>query len=310
MDITTANRLYELRKQHGYSQDELAEMLNVSRQAVSKWERSESSPDTDNLIALARLYNVSLDELLGFNKTQNNAETADNTAQNDNSTADCDNCEQSSNGGIHIESDDEHVHIDQNGIYVKEKNGKTVKITGNIAKFVHKFTGDIDVNDDGSNIEDDDNVEFAIKNGHIVGAYRNPAIKGIVFGTMLILCLAAYLAIGFACSLWHPGWLLFLLPIIVDGITETILTKNPNKFPIIFIAVATYLLLGLGWGFWTPYWAVLFIIPVYYIISGTVYKAVCDKKKTEEILITFDKNCKDDENEEDESENENNKDEK
>ena len=53
MDISTANRLYELRKQHGLSQDELAEKLNVSRQAVSKWERSESSPDTDNLIALA-----------------------------------------------------------------------------------------------------------------------------------------------------------------------------------------------------------------------------------------------------------------
>lgn len=66
MDITTANRLYELRKQHGYSQDELAEMLNVSRQAVSKWERSESSPDTDNLIALAKLYGISLDNLLGY----------------------------------------------------------------------------------------------------------------------------------------------------------------------------------------------------------------------------------------------------
>ncbi len=66
MDIKTANRLYELRKQHGYSQDELAELLDVSRQAVSKWERSESSPDTDNLIALAKLYNVSLDELLGY----------------------------------------------------------------------------------------------------------------------------------------------------------------------------------------------------------------------------------------------------
>ncbi len=42
MDITTANRLYELRKQHGYSQDELADKLNVSRQAISKWERSVS----------------------------------------------------------------------------------------------------------------------------------------------------------------------------------------------------------------------------------------------------------------------------
>lgn len=64
MNIKTANRLCELRKAHNLSQEELAEKLGVSRQAVSKWERSESSPDTDNLIQLAALYNISLDELL------------------------------------------------------------------------------------------------------------------------------------------------------------------------------------------------------------------------------------------------------
>ena len=64
MNIEIANRLYELRKQNGLSQEELAEKIGVSRQAVSKWERAESSPDTDNLIELARLYGVSLDELL------------------------------------------------------------------------------------------------------------------------------------------------------------------------------------------------------------------------------------------------------
>lgn len=46
------------------SQEALAEKLGISRQAVSKWERAEASPDTDNLILLARLYGVSLDELL------------------------------------------------------------------------------------------------------------------------------------------------------------------------------------------------------------------------------------------------------
>ena len=64
MNIKTANRLCELRKAHNLSQEELADKLGVSRQAVSKWERSESSPDTDNLIQLAALYNISLDELL------------------------------------------------------------------------------------------------------------------------------------------------------------------------------------------------------------------------------------------------------
>lgn len=64
MNLEIANRLVELRRARGLSQEELAAQLGVSRQAVSKWERAESSPDTDNLIALARLYGISLDGLL------------------------------------------------------------------------------------------------------------------------------------------------------------------------------------------------------------------------------------------------------
>jgi len=64
MNIETANRLLAYRKKFGYSQEQLAEKLGLSRQAVSKWERAEASPDTDNLIELARLYGISLDELV------------------------------------------------------------------------------------------------------------------------------------------------------------------------------------------------------------------------------------------------------
>ena len=65
MTIKLGNRLAELRKEHHLSQEELAEKLNVSRQAISKWECGESSPDTDNLIELSKIYNISLDELVG-----------------------------------------------------------------------------------------------------------------------------------------------------------------------------------------------------------------------------------------------------
>lgn len=64
MDMQMAERLVARRKAAGYSQEALAAELGVSRQAVSKWERGEASPDTDNLIALAGLYGVTLDELL------------------------------------------------------------------------------------------------------------------------------------------------------------------------------------------------------------------------------------------------------
>lgn len=64
MNIETANKLVELRKKSNLSQEELANRLGISRQAVSKWERAEAAPDTDNLIKLARLYKISLDDLL------------------------------------------------------------------------------------------------------------------------------------------------------------------------------------------------------------------------------------------------------
>jgi len=64
MTIEIANRLCAYRKQRGMSQEELAAQIGVTRQAVSKWERAEASPDTDNLIQLAKVYGVTLDELL------------------------------------------------------------------------------------------------------------------------------------------------------------------------------------------------------------------------------------------------------
>lgn len=69
MNLEIANRLQKLRKEKGYSQEQLAEALGISRQAVSKWERAESSPDTDNLICLAKLYGISLDELLSTDES-------------------------------------------------------------------------------------------------------------------------------------------------------------------------------------------------------------------------------------------------
>lgn len=59
-----AEKLYTLRTQGGYSQEVLAEKLNVSRQAVSKWETGPTLPETDKLIAISELFNVSIDSLL------------------------------------------------------------------------------------------------------------------------------------------------------------------------------------------------------------------------------------------------------
>ncbi len=63
------HRLYGLRKKAGLSQEELAGLLGVTRQAVQKWEAGTSRPDMDNLIALARYFNVTLDWLLTGQET-------------------------------------------------------------------------------------------------------------------------------------------------------------------------------------------------------------------------------------------------
>ena len=57
-------KLQELRKQKGFTQEELAEVLIVSRTAVSKWESGRGYPNIDSLKAIARLFGVTIDELL------------------------------------------------------------------------------------------------------------------------------------------------------------------------------------------------------------------------------------------------------
>lgn len=58
------NKLYELRKKKGLSQEELANRLNVSRQTISKWEVGDSTPDMEKLAAISELFQVSLEELV------------------------------------------------------------------------------------------------------------------------------------------------------------------------------------------------------------------------------------------------------
>ena len=61
--MSIGSRITELRKERNFSQEYIAQELGVSRQAVSKWEQDLSSPDTNNLIALAQLFHVSVEYL-------------------------------------------------------------------------------------------------------------------------------------------------------------------------------------------------------------------------------------------------------
>lgn len=65
--------LKKLRKTAKFTQEQVAESLNVSRQTVAKWESGDALPDIDNCIALAKLYNVTLDDLVTYAKEPGNS---------------------------------------------------------------------------------------------------------------------------------------------------------------------------------------------------------------------------------------------
>lgn len=78
---TVSEKLLSLRKEHGFSQEYLAGELGISRQAISKWERGETLPNTESLMALSVIYGVSVDELLCMNadeKPQENIPVSNN----------------------------------------------------------------------------------------------------------------------------------------------------------------------------------------------------------------------------------------
>lgn len=74
-------KLYELRRASGMSQEELAEKLGVSRQAVSKWESGTTQPELSKLIELSKLYSVSVDELLSLEHAKPEQDAAESPVQ-------------------------------------------------------------------------------------------------------------------------------------------------------------------------------------------------------------------------------------
>lgn len=73
--MTFAEKLKSIRKQAGMSQEKLAEKLGVSRQAVTKWETNMGIPDIENIMALAALFDISIDELLGKERGEEKKQT-------------------------------------------------------------------------------------------------------------------------------------------------------------------------------------------------------------------------------------------
>ncbi len=66
-------KLINLRKKAGLSQEELGYKLNVTRQTVSKWELGQTTPEMDKLIEISKIFNISVDELINESETKNDS---------------------------------------------------------------------------------------------------------------------------------------------------------------------------------------------------------------------------------------------
>ena len=64
MKVKLGEKILKLRKQHGMSQENLAERLNLSRQTISRWEVGSAQPDVTNILQLSKLFEVTADYLL------------------------------------------------------------------------------------------------------------------------------------------------------------------------------------------------------------------------------------------------------
>ena len=237
MDLQTAQRLYEFRKANGYSQEELAEKIGVSRQAISKWERSESSPDTDNLIALARLYGISIDELInGSSEPKKADEPVQETAPVQESAPAKDNVDISLKNGINVDAaNGDSVHIGLDGIRVNPNN--SAEFNENILKNAKK---------------------------------TNPLLDAIIACTCFLLFI---LTGAFTSGGWAYSWLfLLMIPVIITAI-EAFRSKNPSVFCYPVLMVVLFCGLGLGAHIWHPTWILFITIPLYYIICEAYKKS-------------------------------------
>lgn len=272
MTIETANRLYELRKKHNLSQEELAEKLGVSRQAVSKWERSEASPDTDNIIALAKIYGLSLDELIYGEKetTEEQAEeTAEETSKEETSEEDV---------VIDVKEDDKHVIVTPWGVTVKEKDGKTVNVSLRGIKI--ETSDDDDDDDDDEDDEDESNnddkvyvsgdgkvkIKVNVDKSDFCGAnfWRNVPYP--------LICSILYLWFGFThiCGGWGRAWILFLTIPVYFSIVDAISKRKMSEFAYPVFALCVFFYLGMYMGIWHPSWLVFLSVPVYEFIASAV----------------------------------------
>ena len=241
MTIEIADRLIKLRKKHGLSQEELADKLGLSRQAVSKWERAEASPDTDNLICLAKLYGVSLDELLD---TDEDIETIVEEQVKDGKDIKIDK----SKDTIHITDDDgSSVTVTKDGVCCIDKNGHKKEIKKPWQKDKPSLIIDL--------------------------------IEGFLFLCTVVLYILLGALLGMWINAWIFIFIPGILCSIARCIRKKNANKFNMAFLACFVFFFVCLFIpGMSANLWHPMWVVFLAIPVYHSLFGTINKILGKKE--------------------------------
>lgn len=269
MNIETANRLLQYRKKFNLSQEELAAKIGVSRQAISKWERAEASPDTDNLILLANIYGVSLDELL---KGETAKENICNNNTDDSATVEAD----SINGAEDIQYEKSDKISFKNGIHIESKDGDKVHVGFNGLHINDKHGTNVDIDSNGINVEENGKQRvYTDENGHVMydKSMCHHHSKSIWHKfPFFFIAIVAFLCWGFsgACFGWSLSWICFLTIPLYHTLVEAIYERKPNHFAYPVLVVMVYILFGFFnlCGGWSVSWIIFLTIPVYYWICS------------------------------------------
>lgn len=240
--MTLGNRLYEMRKEKGLSQEKTAEVLGVTRQTISKWETDQSTPDFDKILPLCALYGISTEELLTGKKQENYVEEQ---VSSDNNSAD--NNEYNSDNRYDYYSNT--VQNDSNNHEINEKsaNGrKRFAILTSIAVCMYILSIVPLIIFDGS---DASTAAFFVINALatmliVFGALSKPKRHGNddfenvmtsqkkiykqITGILSGITLCFYLGISFLTGQWHMTWIIWIIYGIICKIVDLALTLKES----------------------------------------------------------------------------------
>ena len=216
MITNLGERIVTLRKEMNLSQEALAEQIGVSRQAISKWERGEASPDIQNLAALAETFGLSIDEFIHAEEELSQRKTK--------------------LVGLDLRKNAEKMIILAVAIFILSAfgfialpfDGRTnILIFGFLVtagvllciKAGFMFERFYMLNKDTLNKDED----LQPRNS------QSKRKKEAIGTAVALICTLVYLFISFVYGLWHPGWLVFLLIPITYVLLDAFEFKGPKE---------------------------------------------------------------------------------